>query len=195
MFFLQKPVFFSCNQCGACCRDYAIPLSVRDILRLLEAHPTRSVRQLLRLRSAPEDDIEALLFDSAYWHLLLQRTAEGCIFLEADHRCGTYDSRPRACSNFPFDLAGRHVRILPDALPAYEQHCSRDRVSRATLKQARTDSLIGSQEFSDYREWVSHWNAWAIQHPEQQTLERFIAFIQTEASEENLPGQISPVGG
>ena len=179
MVFFQKTLYFSCNQCGACCREYQIPVSHVDVQRLLAAHPDQPIKALFRLRPAPPDDAEAILIEQTYWHLLLQRHAEGCLFLQTDGRCGSYDSRPQACRTFPFDRKRGLIQILPDALPAYEVHCDRERVPKTMIKQAHQDNLDGSRHFNAYRNLISRWNQWVAQTPERQTLEQFIAFMQT----------------
>lgn len=177
--FFQKRLYFSCNQCGACCREFAIPLSHHDMLRLLAAHPELAPEALFRLRPAPPDDAEALLLEGETWHLLLQRAENACLFLDSDNRCGSYESRPQACRTFPFDPApfGR-VQILPAAELVWENRCDHDPVPKAMLRQARIDNHLGSEQFADYREVVSRWNAWATNAPERQHLADFLAFIR-----------------
>lgn len=186
----QRPVYFGCNQCGHCCRDFLIPLSHQDILRLLDAWAGQTPETLFLLRPAEPSDVEALLFGGEWVHLLLQRRHDACVFLGEDGRCGSYESRPRACRTFPFDL-GRfgQVRILPDAEDIYRQRCDRgpaQRVAAPVLRQARQQHRLGCDEFAQYRELVDRWNRWAVkQPPERQQLSAFIEMLRAW---QELPG-------
>lgn len=184
MLLFQPPLYFHCNQCGACCREFYIPLSHIDVLRLLVAYPEAAPEELFLLRPVDPPDIEALLLEGSFWHLMLQRREDACRFLLEDGRCGTYESRPRACRTFPFDQAPLGLlRILPDAQTVYRQRCDHarsDRVQRPMLKEAAGETRLGSREFSEYREMVARWNAWAsAESPAERTLERFLAMIRS----------------
>lgn len=184
MFFLQRALYFHCNQCGACCRDFLIPLSHKDVQRLLAAYPEQPPEALFLLRPADPSDVEALLFGGEWFHLLLQRGEDACLFLLEDGRCGTYESRPRACRTFPFDLDKLgFLQILPDAEPVYQARCDREkpqhRVSGHEIKLARQQSRLGAAEFTRYRDLVEKWNRWAhTQAPQDQTLGGFIEMIR-----------------
>ena len=176
----QPPLYFSCNQCGACCRNFYIPLSHLDVLRLLAAHPETPLESLFLLRPAEAAHAEALLIAGEWWHLLLQRRDEACTFLDAEGRCGSYESRPRACRSFPFELAPTGLlQILPDAVELWEKQCDHDRVAKPVLRQARHETRLFGDEFADYCALVERWNRWATkQPPEHQTLPALIAMMK-----------------
>ena len=52
------------------------------------------------------------------------------------------------------------------------------RAAQESIKQFIIDNHLGSEQFADYREVVSRWNAWATNAPERQHLADFLAFIR-----------------
>jgi len=85
-----KPGEVLCEYCTAkCCRYFALPIETPttrkdfDFLRWYLMHGETSI-------FTEEDD----------WYLIVHTV---CKHLEADHRCGTYETRPRICREYSTD--------------------------------------------------------------------------------------------
>jgi len=117
-----KPVDirFDCTQCGRCCHDLKIPLSVDEARRwagngyqvqiLTEASPA--------FETPPPGSIERHRHDRAVpamsgtvpirVSILFVAAFEGpCPHLRADMLCGDYEARPRVCRIYPAEVSPR----------------------------------------------------------------------------------------
>ncbi len=81
-----------CDGCGACCRTFPIFATREDAARepRLEAE-ARAVREPMALTPA------------GAWAFQLYPLPfqDACCFLDAERRCGIYDTRPQVCRDFP----------------------------------------------------------------------------------------------
>ncbi|MEZ0370677.1 MAG: YkgJ family cysteine cluster protein [Candidatus Sericytochromatia bacterium] len=181
MVLTQPPLYFGCNQCGACCRNFFIPLSHIDMLRLLAAHPELPLDGLFQLRPAKAEHAQALLLEGGWWQLVLKHRGDDCIFLDHEGRCGSYESRPRACRTFPFELAPTGLlQIVPDGADVWEHNCDRDPVTEPMIARSREENILSGTEFAAYCALVACWNGWAAQQaPEHQTLPGFFQMMQS----------------
>jgi len=90
---------FDCLTCANCCKTISPIILDRDIDRLAN-----------HLRTKPSDLIEKyLVLDSDGDYVF--RMAP-CPFLDADNYCSVYESRPRACREYPHTNRRRFYQIL-----------------------------------------------------------------------------------
>ncbi|NLE59771.1 MAG: YkgJ family cysteine cluster protein [Planctomycetes bacterium] len=93
-----------CRECGACCRDNAVPVNEEEIERLA---------QCLKL-SASEVREKWISHDEADGDHI---DARPCPFLNGNS-CSVYDGRPEGCRGYPYidgDIATRMVSIIERA--------------------------------------------------------------------------------
>jgi Fe-S-cluster containining protein len=182
MWFSQPRLFFTCNQCGECCREMDVPLSHRDLLQLAAAMPDSPPTHYVRLRPSHQLHPEALLLEGNYHLLFLQRktTQDECAFLSSEGSCLNYEARPRACRSFPFQYTRSHyLQIIPEIDFLYQNFCSKDPVSRQALREAGAHLVKADREFAEYQALIQRWNRTVARIHTRQTLEHLIVFFQT----------------
>lgn len=117
---------FECTQCGKCCRDLKLPLTVPETLAWLrDGHDVQLLCDAApaALESDPAD------LQAAHRHrrsfpamsgsvptqvvaILAANLAGACPNLQADHRCGIYERRPLVCRIYPAEI-NPFVRLEP----------------------------------------------------------------------------------
>jgi Fe-S-cluster containining protein len=111
-------IHFKCTQCGKCCRDSKIPLTVAEAMNWLN----RGHRVQLICEASPwpqglaDDDPRAAHFKRRSFAAtsgmmptrvvvtLVADTAGACPNLLADMRCGIYENRPLVCRIYPAEI-------------------------------------------------------------------------------------------
>ncbi|HBY58764.1 MAG TPA: YkgJ family cysteine cluster protein [Solibacterales bacterium] len=83
-----------CTVCANCCRVATVRLKERDVEKLAKYFRI-SVDRFLNDYTQPSDEEGRIL----------NRTAEGCVFLEGT-ACTVYDVRPNTCEDFPHLVRG-----------------------------------------------------------------------------------------
>lgn len=114
---------FGCTQCGRCCRDLKLPLSLDEALAWTAAG--HAVELMIEALPEPEDG-ERADYDRARSYPVMSGTMpmriaiiavawhQGpCPWLTADMRCGQYATRPRVCRIYP--LMARPFETLDPA--------------------------------------------------------------------------------
>lgn len=117
---------FACTQCGKCCHDLKLPLSVDEAIRWAGAgHPVDILCEAMPWPSdpSPEDEARRYKGDRTFPALsadlpiriaaTLAATFDGpCPYLGPDMLCGNYETRPRVCRIYPAEIAP-HVTVDP----------------------------------------------------------------------------------
>jgi Fe-S-cluster containining protein len=114
----SSPVDFECTQCGACCHDLRLPLTIDEAIAWLsrgghvelmceaipwqsEPEPDQLVAAHKRRRSFPAASgalpIRVIV-------VLAARFEGGCPNLQPDQRCGIYHERPLVCRIYPAEI-------------------------------------------------------------------------------------------
>ncbi|MBI4907195.1 MAG: YkgJ family cysteine cluster protein [Acidobacteria bacterium] len=87
-----------CIACANCCRYSLVAVQPADIHRIA-THLGITAEEVTRLYTVPDSEDPGTT--------ILRNSADGCVFL--DHNlCMIYDSRPKACRDFPHVTAGTH---------------------------------------------------------------------------------------
>jgi len=98
---------FRCTGCGNCCRDPLLPLTDRDLLRIVERtgqSPAELVRFVSRYDIDMDDEPEAFArLRQGKRVMVLGHRRGACQFLADDGACKIYSFRPLGCRIFPFD--------------------------------------------------------------------------------------------
>jgi Fe-S-cluster containining protein len=163
---------FRCNGCGACCRSLRVSVTHHDLGRLLRGGHASALQAGADAAGASElvdwlapDAVDMTGEPGSFVELSVGRRLmvlawrEGaCAFLDASQRCRAYDSRPRDCRLFPFDLArdadGQVVAIARLELEA----CGDDRGPSAALAEIDRLDRQRWQELAEYQALVARWN-------------------------------------
>jgi Fe-S-cluster containining protein len=109
---------FSCSNCGHCCRDLRVPLTLSDARNLPRSALAWLSPDAVDMTGEPESFVE---LEEGRRLLALQQRGGACVFL-AEDRCTLYTQRPRACRLYPFDVSLgrkhgiRRLKLLEPAL-------------------------------------------------------------------------------
>lgn len=120
-------VQFDCTQCGKCCHNLKLPLSVEEAIRWSrQGHRVQFLCDALPDLGDPDPADVAAHYRhqrsfaamsgglSVRVHAILVASHDGpCPHLQADMRCGDYEERPRVCRIYPAEIAP-HVPFDPD---------------------------------------------------------------------------------
>ena len=110
-------VHFSCTQCGACCRDNKIPLTVAEAIQWLNrGHKVQLLCEASPWPVALDSEPRAGHFKRRSFAvmsgsmptrvvaMLLANVVGACPNLLADNRCGIYEERPLVCRIYPAEI-------------------------------------------------------------------------------------------
>jgi Fe-S-cluster containining protein len=111
-------VHFECTQCGNCCRDLKLPLTVVEAINwLTDGYSVQIICEALPwLKEPPADDRKAAhrwqrsfaatsgSMPSRVVVILAANFAGSCPNLMADMRCGIYERRPLVCRVYPAEI-------------------------------------------------------------------------------------------
>jgi Fe-S-cluster containining protein len=178
MFFFREKIFFSCNQCGECCKDMDVPLSHIDIKRLIEANTGLDSEMFITLHPATKENLDSVLLYGEYHELFLTNklSDNSCIFLK-DNSCSIYEYRPNSCRTWPFSKNIKNKLFIDDvASKLVEISCDKDKFKDHKNTYKNIENSI--KDAKEYREITYEWNICVSDSIEKQTLENFINFIQ-----------------
>jgi Fe-S-cluster containining protein len=157
---------FRCTGCGQCCKDPLLPLTDKDIARIVEHtgdDPADMIRWVTRFEIEMDDEPEAfVILRQGKRAMVLKHEHGGCRYLGDDNRCTIYASRPLGCRIFPFDptfyVRGpqqgtiRHLKLIPASECPYELDGDNDPVALKSLHQDY------ERECHEYHARVADWN-------------------------------------
>jgi Fe-S-cluster containining protein len=108
---------FKCTQCGQCCRDSKIPLTVTEAIAWLNrGHEVQILCEASPWPAALDNEPRALHFKRRSFAvtsgslparvvvLLVANVVGRCPNLLADNRCGIYQDRPLVCRIYPAEI-------------------------------------------------------------------------------------------
>lgn len=108
---------FKCTQCGQCCRDTKIPLTVAEAIDWLKrGHDVQLLCEASPWPAALDGEPRALHFKRRSFAvtsgsmptrvvvMLVANVVGACPNLLADKRCGIYEDRPLVCRIYPAEL-------------------------------------------------------------------------------------------
>lgn len=110
-------IHFKCTQCGKCCRDTKIPLTVAEAIKWLNrGHDVQLLCEASPWPVAMDGDPRALHFKRRSFPvmsgsmptrvvvMLVANVVGACPNLLADSRCGIYEDRPLVCRIYPAEI-------------------------------------------------------------------------------------------
>ena len=110
-------IHFSCTQCGECCRDTKISLTVGEAIKWLSrGHDVQLLCEASPWLAALDGDPRATHFKRRSFAvmsgsmptrvvvMLVANVVGACPNLLADRRCGIYEDRPLVCRIYPAEL-------------------------------------------------------------------------------------------
>jgi Fe-S-cluster containining protein len=120
-------IHFNCTQCGKCCRDSKLPLTVVEAINWLQrGHQVQLICEASPWpESLTEDDPRAAHFKRRSFAVmsgsvptrvvvtLVANLAGACPNLLADMRCGIYEDRPLVCRIYPAEI-NPFIGLKPD---------------------------------------------------------------------------------
>lgn len=125
---------FNCTQCGQCCHNLNIPLTVNEAKAwLLRGHKLKILTEAIPwINDTPlTDDVlirkKTMTFEGSSGKLnirilmtLVGYFTHGCPNLDSNQRCTIYESRPLTCRIYPFEMNPKIIlnpknKLCPDA--------------------------------------------------------------------------------
>jgi Fe-S-cluster containining protein len=111
-------IHFNCTQCGKCCRDSKIPLTVAEAMNWLDrGHAVQLICEASPWPQALADDdpraahfkrrsfaVTSGMMPTRVVVMLVADIAGACPNLLADLRCGIYENRPLVCRIYPAEI-------------------------------------------------------------------------------------------
>ena len=159
---------FKCEQCGRCCSDPSLILTIthRDILRLEFFLPDIDLFKILTFYQAQGDvpSLEkrlmtpAIITDHGKVFLGLQKKEDNCIFLE-DNSCQIYESRPLICQSFPYTFQVRGDQIYWGYSTKAKEYCPA--IKKEPKKDQNKLEHLASEilkEFEEFEQLIKIWN-------------------------------------
>jgi Fe-S-cluster containining protein len=163
----KPPVDFECTQCGACCHDLRLPLTIDEAIGWLarggnvelmceaipwqsEPEPDQLVAAHKRRRSFPAASgalpIRVIV-------VLAARFEGGCPNLQADQRCGIYTERPLVCRIYPAEI-NPFIELRPDhkLCPPEAWTMPQPLLRRGRIVDAQIVADVAKSRASDERE-------------------------------------------
>jgi Fe-S-cluster containining protein len=111
-------IHFKCTQCGKCCRDSKIPLTVAEAMNWLDrGHPVQLICEASPWPQGLADEdpraahfmqrsfaVTSGMMPTRVVVMLAADIAGACPNLLADMRCGIYENRPLVCRIYPAEI-------------------------------------------------------------------------------------------
>jgi len=123
---MSASIHFDCTQCGACCRDRLIPLTLQESVEWLsrdhrvvlltesftrsdwqgsEAEYQHQLKRSFAVQS-PEDELRVIV-------IVAGDALQVCPNLGEDNRCGIYTERPHVCRIYPLEVSP-FIQLRPE---------------------------------------------------------------------------------
>jgi len=161
-------VHFSCTQCGRCCHDLRLPLSIDeaiawtdrggDIELLCEAipwpvepprHDLSAAHKRGRSFAAMSGELPVRIAVT-----VVASFSGACPYLREDMRCGAYEQRPRVCRIYPAEV-NPFVELIPSRKACPPEAWTGDKptlLEHGRLVDAETDRLVRLSREADRNE-------------------------------------------
>ncbi|MHA1380368.1 MAG: YkgJ family cysteine cluster protein [Candidatus Helarchaeota archaeon] len=172
---------FECQRCGECCSLYCIPVTDKDIRRIMKFlnRPLKDAPQFVELVEPEEDilesyeDVPKVLvedYNCANIVLVLKSDKEEkyCCFYDNEKKCTIYPVRPLVCRFFPFvyeyedgketELVNNPMDIKYSLFDEGDYCKGLGKGERFDLDILRDITIQTIKEDSDFEDKVNIWN-------------------------------------
>ncbi len=151
----------TCGRCGACCSIPLVPVTHKDLGRLV-SFTGKKASDIVRFSSPAEMDYDS---ESGLWirfrygkrAMVLKKKEERCVFLSSERSCLAYQARPRTCRTFPYcvlkDENGKREVTLNRIVDCRARKCS-----GVDFKALFAEVAKENREDEEYERIVSRWN-------------------------------------
>jgi len=156
-----------CARCGDCCRIPIVPVTHKDVARLvkLTGIPANKIVRLCSSDEMSYDDESGLwiTFRSGKYAMVLRKKKSGkCIFQTAGCACSAYAARPQTCRTFPYsvefeDDGGKNKTVARISLNKV-MACSAKRCSSIDIDTLLANVCKENREDREYHRLVKRWN-------------------------------------
>ena len=160
---LPKYPKVKCARCGDCCRIPVVPVTHKDVARLIK-HTGLPVSSLVRFCPSSEMEFDEnsglwIKFKSSRRAMVLRKRGERCIFQTPERACSAYEARPQTCRTFPYSVEFDGKKIEEITLNEVMK-CNAIKSSKGCID---IDILIANvkkedREDREYHKIVERWN-------------------------------------
>ena len=155
----------ACSRCGDCCRIPIVPVTHKDVARLVKL-TGKTANRLVRFCSSDEmsyDDESGLwiTFKSGKYAMVLRKKKSGeCIFQTVDHACAVYAARPQTCRTFPYsvEFEDDSVKVVEKITLNKVMKCNAKKCSSIDIETLVNNARKENREDKAYHRLVKRWN-------------------------------------
>lgn len=157
-----------CTNCGACCRQYIVPVTGRDIWTISRGTGLDADRFTAAEAQDPSrSDGFHLAVDDQLLHLVLKKQGElergrPCTFLIEESattsRCGIYKQRPLVCRTYPFIWESVGVVQWDGArlcLEPWSESASKESALSAVMYRAAFEMDLYISVMTGWNDWIA----------------------------------------
>ena len=159
----KQKTYVKCVRCGGCCRVPVVPITHKDLERLVEftgMSPNEIVRfcPFSEMEYDPESNLW-IRFRYGKHAMVLRKKAQKCVFQTPAKSCSAYEARPQTCRTFPYSVdtddsenveINLNENVDCSAVPCSEAHVDVDALLSDNLKETCEDE--------EYHNLVRRWN-------------------------------------
>jgi len=153
-----------CSRCGNCCRIPEIPITHKDLGRLVKA-TGKPAGQIVRFCPDSEMEFDAesglwIAFKSGKKAMVLRKKSERCMFQTNDCACAAYEARPQTCRTFPYSVEFEDVKCLTvcDISLNGVLDCNAAKCSKIDIDKLLTEVCKENREDKEYHRLIKSWN-------------------------------------
>jgi len=153
-----------CARCGDCCRVPIVPVTHRDVARLV-TQTGLPAGKIVRFCSISEMEYDSesglwISFKSGRRAMVLRRRSGRCAFQTPDRACSVYTARPQTCRTFPYsiDFADARRTVIDDIRLNKILKCNALKCKEIDLDFLIDNVRRESREDMAYHRLVKQWN-------------------------------------
>jgi Fe-S-cluster containining protein len=153
-----------CGRCGNCCRLPEIPVTHKDLARLMK-FTGRRANQIVRFCSDSEMEFAAdsglwISFKSGKKAMVLRKKAGRCMFQTPKRACSAYEARPQTCRTFPYSVEFEDVtcRVVSEIDLNTVLDCNAVKCSEVDIDTLVANVRKENREDKEYHKLIKAWN-------------------------------------
>jgi Fe-S-cluster containining protein len=174
----------ACSRCGDCCRIPIVPVTHKDVARLVKL-TGKPVSKIVRFCSSDEmsyDDESGLwiTFRSGKYAMVLRKKKSGeCIVQTADHACAVYAARPQTCRTFPYsvEFEDDSVKVVEKITLNKVMKCNAKKCASIDIETLVNNARWESKEDKAYHRLIKRWNGKSLKSDGKGRISDFLRFI------------------
>jgi len=153
-----------CARCGSCCRIPFVPVTHKDLERLVKA-TGKPAGRIVRFCTFSEMEFDPesglwISFKSGRRAMILRRKNGRCIFQTPKRACAEYEARPQTCRTFPYDVSFEDEKsgVVDEIALNTVLACKAEKCPKIDLEMLVANVRKENKEDKEYHKLVWAWN-------------------------------------